>query len=138
VPDELPQTIVDRTDVTVMFKGAADEEAAIRRAWAELEGAVGSLRGRTFYGAFDERSGEYRACVELQAGDEPGALGLEVGTLAGGRYARVRLHGEPPAVYDGIGAAFAALAKRPDHDPSRQQIEHYRRRDVVDLLLPIT
>jgi hypothetical protein len=130
--------VVDRPDVTVMFTRAADEPAAIRRAWAELEAALGSLRGRKFYGAFDEASDEYRACVELRPGDEPAAPGLELGALAGGRYARVRLHGEPPGLYERIRPAFAALEKERDRDASRLHLEHYRRRDVVDLLLPIT
>jgi DNA gyrase inhibitor GyrI len=62
---------------------------------------------------------------------------LETGTLPGGRYARVRLQGEPPAVYEFIAPAFEKLAKRGDHDKSRLAIEFYRRRDVIDLLLPI-
>jgi DNA gyrase inhibitor GyrI len=96
------------------------------------------LRGRKFYGAFDETSREYRVCVELRESDKPGALGLEVGTFPGGRYARVRLQGEPPAVYELIAPTFETLAKRADHDHRRPGIEFYRRRDVIDLLLPIT
>ena len=33
-----------------MFKRVADEQTAITRGWAEVENAVGSLRGRKFYG----------------------------------------------------------------------------------------
>jgi hypothetical protein len=49
-----------------MFKRVADEQTAITRSWAELEETVGSLRGRKFYGAFDDASGEYRVCVQLR------------------------------------------------------------------------
>jgi DNA gyrase inhibitor GyrI len=75
--------------------------------------------------------------VRLREGDDPEAVGLEVGSLPGGRYARVRLTGEPPAVYDLIGATFEKLSARPDCDRSRPGIEFYRRRDVIDLLLPV-
>ena len=69
--------------------------------------------------------------------DDPHALGLEVGSLPGGRYARERLTGEPPKIYEPIGPTFERLATRTDRDPSRPGIEFYRRRDVIDLLLPI-
>jgi hypothetical protein len=96
--------LVERDDVPVMFKRVADEQTAISRGWAEVEEAVGSLRGRKFYGVFD--GGEYRVCVQLREEDEPAGLGLETGTLPGGRYAQVRLQGEPPAVYERIAPAF--------------------------------
>ena len=102
-----------------MFRRAADEQQAIARAWAELEDLVGSLRSRKFYGVFDEQAHEYRGCVQLREDDDPEALGLETGTLPGGRYARVRLEGEPPAVYALIFPTFEKLAQRRDHDPAR-------------------
>jgi GyrI-like small molecule binding domain len=143
VSGELPVELVERDEVTVMFKRVADEQAAITLGWAEFEQAVGSLRGRKFYGAADEGAfqgggeGEYRICVQLGDGDDPAARGLELGTLPGGRYARVRLVGEPPAVYRLIGPAFERLAERSDCDPSRPVIEFYRSRDVIDLLQPV-
>jgi hypothetical protein len=45
---------------------------------------------------------------------------------------------KPPAVNQLIAPAFETLVKRADHDQSRPSIELYRRRDVIDLLLPIT
>ncbi len=138
MPDVERATVVERDEIAVMFKRVADEQTAISRGWAELEEAVGLLRGRRFYGAFDEASREYRVCVQRRQSDRPALLGLEAGTLQGGRYARVRLQGEPPAVYKLIAPAFETLASRSDHDQSRPSIEFYRRRDVVDLLLPIT
>ena len=130
-------TIVERDDAPVMFRRGADEQEGITRAWNELEQAVGSLRGRKFYGVFDAAGHEYRACVQTVDDDDPAALGLEQGTLPGGRYARVRLEGEPPALYGLIAPTFEQLVQRPDHDPSRPGIEFYRRRDAIDLLLPV-
>ena len=120
-----------------MFKRVSDDQAAISQGWAEVEAAVGSLRGRKFYGVVDKARGEYRVCVHKREDDDPGELGLEIGSIPGGRYARVRLNGDPPEVYKLIAPAFKRLAARPDRDPSRPEIEFYRRRDVIDLLLPV-
>jgi hypothetical protein len=138
VRDEQRATVVELDEIAVMFKRVADEQMAISRGWVELEEAVGSVRGRKFYDAFDETSREYRVCVQHRQGDRPASLGLEIGSLPGGRYARVRLQGEPPAVNQLIAPAFETLVKCAGHDQSRPSIELYRRRDVIDLLLPIT
>jgi hypothetical protein len=130
-------SVVERDEVSVMFKRVADEQSAITRGWDELEEAVGSLRGRKFYGVFDGTAGEYRVCVQLRKGDDPAALGLETGSLPGGRYLRVRLLGDPPAVYELIAPTFEWLASRSDRDFDRPGIEYYRRADAIDLLLPV-
>jgi hypothetical protein len=137
VATEQPHPVVERAEIAVMFKSCSDQQDAITRTWAELEDAVGALRGRKFYGVFDPRSSEYRACVEVREGDDPAALGLEAGTIAGGRYARVRLTGEPPALYAEILPAAERLAELPDADPEAPSVEFYRRRDVIDLLQPL-
>jgi DNA gyrase inhibitor GyrI len=137
VGDEQQQVLIERSEVPVMFKRAAGDQAAITRVWAELEEAVGSLRGRKFYGVFAAREHEYRACVGLRDGDAPEALGLELGTLAGGAYVRVRIHGQPPEVYGLIAPMFERLAQRRDCDLRRPSVEFYRRRDVIDLLMPV-
>jgi hypothetical protein len=128
--------LVERDDVHVMFKRVADDQTAIRRGWESLEDALGELRGRKFYGAFDD-AGTYRVCVQLREGDDPNEMGLEQGTLPGGRYALVRLEGDPPAVYERIAPTFERLARRQDRDSAREGIEFYRRHDVIDLLLPV-
>ncbi len=121
----------------MLLRRVPDELSAIQRGWAEVEGIVG-LRGRKFYGAVDLAREEYLVCVQAEAGDDPDAFGLERGTLPGGRYARIVLTGEPPAVYDEIGPAFRRLAARPDRDPSRPPIEFYRRRDTIEVLEPVS
>jgi DNA gyrase inhibitor GyrI len=107
----------------------------IRHAWDTLEASV-DLHGRHFYGAYDPAADDYRACVEVREGYEL-APGLESGTLPGGRYLRARLQGEPPEVYARIGPTFGAMAQHATPDGSRPSLEHYRRRDEIDLLLPI-
>jgi hypothetical protein len=134
-PDQR-QVVVERKPVPVMFKRVADEQSSISRAVAEVEQAVG-LRGRKYYGAFDIGGDEYRVCVGLQDGDDPAALGLEIGMLPGGRYARVRLEGRPPELYALIAPSFERLSVRPDRDDCRPGIEYYRSHGVIDLLLPV-
>ena len=127
--------VVEREEIAVQFVRVPDGLENIRRAWDDLEALV-PLRGRRFYGAFHPATDEYDACVELREGDELVA-GLPTGTLPGGRYLRVRLRGEPPAVYELIGPTFERMASEADVDPTRPGIEHYRRLDEIDLLLPV-
>jgi hypothetical protein len=126
---------IEREEIAVQFVRVADGLEHIRRAWNELE-AVVALRGRHFYGAFDPGENSYRACVEVREGDEL-APGLESGTVAGGRYLRARLRGEPPDVYERIGPTFEELEKQAKPDETRPSLEHYRRHDEIDVLLPI-
>ena len=126
---------VDREEIEVQFVRVPDGLPHIRRAWDELE-AVVALRGRRFYGAFDAIADDYRACVEVREGDEL-AAGLESGTLPGGRYLRARLRGQPPGLYERIGPTFDELTRQAKPDTSRPSLEHYRRHDEIDLLLPI-
>jgi hypothetical protein len=129
-------TPVERGEIEVMFVRTEDEPVAMRRGWEQLEAVVG-LRGRKFFGAFDPSTGEYRVCVQVREGDDPAALGLEAGTLPGGRYLRARLRGEPPAVYERIGPTFEALEKTARPDATRPSIEFYRQFGEIDLLLPV-
>ena len=134
---EIAADLVNRGEIPVLFVRAADHPDAIRQAWTLLEERLGDLRGRKFFGAFDVASSEYRACVQVREQDDPAALGLESATLPGGTYLRARLRGEPPAVYERIGSTFEALAKRALPDETRPSVEFYRRRDEIDLLLPV-
>jgi hypothetical protein len=113
-----------------------DDPAAIRKGWEQLELIV-PLRGRKFFGAFDPATKEYRACVRQDPGDDAAALGLESGTLPGGRFLRARLEGEPPAIYERIGPTFDSMASAAAEDLTRPSIEFYRRRDKIELYLPI-
>ena len=126
---------IERDEIAVQFVRVPDGFANIRRAWDDLE-AVVTLRGRHFYGAFDPVANDYCACVEVLTEDEL-VPGLESGTLPGGRFLRARLRGDPPGVYERIGPAFAELTRQAKPDGTRPSLEHYRRREEIDLLLPI-
>jgi hypothetical protein len=122
--------IVERETTPVLFVACADEITAIRAAWERLEALV-PLKGRRFFGAA-YADGRYRACVQRLDGEPAGAL--EEGELPGGRYRRERLRGEPPEVYDRIAPTVEALGPG---DPDRPVIEYYRRRDEIDVLMPV-
>ena len=135
--EEVPVTQVERDEIAVLFIRTHDDVGEMREAWQRLEELVGT-RGRKFYGAFYPLTKEYRVCVQVKEEDDPGRLGLERCTLPGGRYLRTRLKGEPPAVYDRIGPTFGELARRASSDDTRPSLEFYRRRDEIDLLLPVS
>ena len=122
--------VVERDEVRVEYVASADGIEAIRDAWARLENVV-PLRGNRFFGTFG--GSEYRACVEVR----DTSFGLPAWKIPGGRYARARLRGEPPAVYEQIGPMLEKLESQVDVDRARPVIEHYRRRDEIDLLVPV-
>ena len=112
-----------------------EHENPNEEAFAELEVIVG-LKGRRFYGVFDEGAGKYRACVQRREQDDPTSLGLRTGTIEGGLYAFERLRGE--TLVPLIAPTFEAMSARRNVDPSRPSIEWYRRHDEFVLYLPIT
>jgi hypothetical protein len=130
----LTAVVVTREDTPVLYVSAADEVPEIRRAWERLETVV-PLRGRRFVGVIWP-AGVYWAAVERLSGEESGGLGA--GVIPGGSYARTRLRGEPPELYDRIAPEFEALEAASARDPSRPGLEYYRRRDEVHLLVPVT
>lgn len=121
----------------IVLMRVADELPAMRRAWAALEDLVG-LKGRKFYGMFDEQADQYLVATEVRPDDPPDGFGLASGELAGGAYLRLNLHGEPPEVHAGIGPGFDRLHAAAKADPKRPQVEFYRRRNEIELWLPIS
>lgn len=133
--DSKPALIV-RQDVPVMLERTRDELLAIQELWARFERSVG-LRGRKMFALVDGEAGHYATCTPILDGDDPAALGLEVGVLPGGAYLRARLVGEPPALYERIAPAMQTLARLASADRSRPEVEYYRRHDQVECWLPV-
>jgi len=136
-PADMAMVPVMRDEIQVMFLRSPNDPAVFGPLWERLEALVG-LRGRRYFGAFNPSTHEYRVCVQMKDGDDAAALGLESGTLPGGRYLRARLRGEPPEVYERIGPTFESMVKAAHADETRPSIEFYRKRDEIDLLLPTT
>ena len=131
-------TTVERDEVAVLFVaevGPPGEIAA--RVWKELESRVPDLAGRKLYGAFYPKLSEYRACIEVSDLAEDAKLGLESAVLPGGTFLRTRLRGDPSEIYPQIGPMFDELSKAAEPDLERPGLELYRRRDEVDLFLPV-
>jgi hypothetical protein len=135
--EALHATPVEREEIAVMFIRTPDDPLEFGPAFQRLEELVGT-RGRKFYGAFYPREKEYRACVVTKDGDDASALGLEEGAIPAGRYLRVRLQGEPPALYERIAPTFEALVRQAPPDEALPSLEYYRRHDEVELLLPVS
>ena len=120
--------------VNVMY--VREHEGPTEDAFAELEAVVG-LKGRRFYGIFDENAGKYWACVQRREEDDPAALGLRAGTIEGGLYASARLRGDYNALVALIAPTFEAMRARNSVDSSRPSVELYRRHDEFVLYLPV-
>ncbi|GAA2190823.1 hypothetical protein [Micromonospora lupini] len=132
----LPVRHVERAETPVMFIEARDGSDEIGPAWDHLETVLGSMRGRTFLGVFDD-SGVYRCCVQMRAGDVPDHLGLRTGVVPGGRYLSATVRGPQPAAYALLTPTFEQLQRTGDRDDSRPCIEYYRRHDRIDVLMPL-
>ncbi len=133
---QLPVRRVERIETPVMFVAARDGSDEIGPAWDHLETVVGSLRGRRFFGVFDD-SGIYRCCVQVRVGDDADQLGLESGVVPGGPYLCATVRGPQPAAYALLTPTFQELRRSAERDDSRPSIEYYRRHDRIDLLVPI-
>lgn len=119
-----------------MLARTTDDVAAIQALWPRFERLTG-LRGRKMYAMVT--GGSYLTCTPVKPGDDPAALGLETGVLPGGWYLTARITGEPPALYERIIPAMQAVqAAAAAKDESRPLVEYYKRRDLVELWVPVT
>ena len=119
-----------------MQRSTVDELTHIQQLWPWFEQLVG-LRGRKMYAQINERRNTYTVCTPVKEDDRPDRLGLQVGTMAGGWYLRGRLVGDPPQVYGRIADGMAELQAMMPTDDVRPLVEFYRRRDQIELWLPI-
>jgi hypothetical protein len=136
-PNVAEDTVVTLPDIPVMYvAGEAGRPIAEQapRAFRALEAKLRSLKGRKFYGVV--LGNEYRACVVIDAGDDPASLPHPTWTLPGGKYVRRRVV-DWERQLDLIGSTIQALLQRPDVDPSRPCVEYYRSQRELLVLVPI-
>jgi hypothetical protein len=132
-----PPALIDRVPVAVLQATCPDELPEIQRLWPWFEERVG-LRGRKMFASADVLAHTYTTCTPLREGDDPAALGLEVGELPGGAFRRGRLRGLPPEVYASIGPGVEELESAGAVDRMRPIVEFYRRHDEIELWVPVT
>ena len=133
-------TVLERAQIDVLRVRADMKGDGPKAAFAFLESKLPTLKGRRFFGVFriGEGGEEYYACVEKLPSEDPAALGLESGTIPGGKYVRRRIRdwesviaaGKIQQVYDEFAHGYAL-------DPDRPSIEFYRSATELHLLLPL-
>ena len=125
-------------DVPVMYLRSEGGVTGAKETFGILERKLTSLRGRKFYGTYDPGTGEYRACVAVQSGDDPSRLGLQTWSIPGGLYLREKMSDWTTRVQD-IGKTFARMAEQSGNrvDESRPSVEFYRSESELILLLPV-
>jgi hypothetical protein len=121
------------TDVPVMCLTAENMEK-IKETFGALEAKLPALKGRKFYGIFYK--GIYKACVAIQEGDNPAALGLESEIIPGGKYIIGKLDNWQEHIGE-IGQWFMSMTKQCDFDESRPSIEFYRSMKELIMYLPV-
>lgn len=128
---------VTRDEQPALSRDVNLDLAEIQAAWPEFESAFDSLRGRKMAGLICNHDGVYRLSTLRLDRDVGNPLGLDETTTPGGDYLRLRLIGEPPAIYGRIGDAFDELFEHADHDPGRPLIEYYHSEGQVHCLVPV-
>jgi DNA gyrase inhibitor GyrI len=122
--------------VRVIYVEAKGGLSGVGEAWSKLESSLPSLKRRKMYGAYHDQDKVYRACVAIINEEEPKVLGLPTWTIPGGKFARKKIENFAARV-EIIGEAFESMAQEYKRDPNRWEIEFYRSRREVILLLPI-
>ena len=104
----MPGCITRLDPIDVMY--VSEFEKPDEEAFAELEAVVG-LKGRRFYGVFDEDGRRYWACVQRREQDDPASLGLRSCTIGGGLYASKRLRGDYEDLIALIAPTFEEMGR---------------------------
>jgi hypothetical protein len=133
-------TIVDRPEIEVLRVRADMKGKGPKAAFDALESKLPSLKGRRFYGTYRmlDDGEEYYACVEKLPAEDAAALGLEAGTIPGGRYVRRRVWDWESVVAAGrMKEVSDEFARGYDLDPDRPSIEFYRSMQELQILLPL-
>jgi hypothetical protein len=133
-------TIVDRPQIEVLRVRADMNGKGPKAAFDALETKLPTLKGRKFFGTYRMLvdGEEYYACVERLPTEDPVTLGLEAGTIPGGRYVRRRVWDWESVVAAGkMKEISQEFARGYELDPDRPSIEFYRSGRELHILLPL-
>jgi len=132
-------TFVEREEIQVLRVRADMKGSGPAGAMHDLESKLPTIRGRKFYGTFRPlpEGEEYFACVERIAGDDAFRMGVEVGSIPGGLYARRKILDWEQVIAAGkLTSIFEEMVRAYDIDSSRPDIEFYRSMKEMHLLVP--
>lgn len=133
-------SFVERAEIEVMRVRADMRGKGPAEAFRILESKLPTLRGRKFYGAFRllPEGEEYFACVQRNPSDDPAALGVETGTIAGGLYVRRKVFDWEKVIAEGrLGTIFQGMVRAYRVDRDRADLEYYRSMSELHLLVPV-
>ncbi len=133
-------TVVERPQIEVLRVRADMKGKGPKAAFDALESKLPTLKGRRFYGTFRTLvdDDEYYACVQRLPTEDAAGLGLEAGTIPGGRYIRRRVWDWESVVAAGkMREISEEFARGYALDPDRPSIEFYRSMKELHILLPL-
>ena len=125
-------------NIPVMFVMASGGVAGAEEAFEKLKSAFKSLRGRKFYGAYQQKLNIYRACVAVRDVDNPKALGIDQWVIPCGKYMRRKIMNWKDHLSE-IGTITNGMAEENEGriDYSRPIVEYYHSEEELILYLPI-
>lgn len=108
------------------------------KAFSDLESKLSNLKGRKFYGLVFgiPPKEEYWACVAIEEGDNPEAVGLGRGIIPAGRYIQEKIVDWNTNLKK-VGEVFKSLSEKCDVDSARPQVEFYRSMKELLVRVPI-
>ena len=131
---------VERPTIQVLRTLADMERGGPAEAMHKLESRLNSLKGRKFYGAFRvlAEGEEYFACVEKQSSDDPVAMKLDEGEIAGGFYVRRKVFDWSRVIAEGkLPSVSTDMIRHYDVDKTRPELEYYRSMTELHILIPV-
>ena len=132
-------------DIPLMCLKSPNGPETAAATMSKIESAIGSIKGRRFYGLFKEEHGSetYLSCTGLELGDNPEELGFMRVSIPKGKYDRDKLP-EWEEKWDGVnieglGELFQKMIRRNADavDEERFSVEYYRSRNELILMLPL-
>jgi hypothetical protein len=134
------ETFVELDPVPVLRVLADWKAGGPAAAMTLLESKLPTMKGRRFYGVFRilPEGEDYFACVARIASDDPAEMGLEIGEIPGGWYARRRIRDWEKDLSQ-LGVQFREMVRvlGENVDRSRPEIEFYRSQAEMFVFEPV-
>ena len=136
----MPENFVQLAPIPVLRVLADLNAGGPASAMARLEAKLPSIKGRKFYGTFRPTPAgeEYFACVARVDSDDPIRMGLDVGEIPGGWYARRKITDWSKDLGQ-LARQFTEMIRilGENVDTGRPEIEFYRSQTEMFVLVPV-